>query len=272
MAKKVILSIEDDIHLLQGIRDILELDDYEVLGTINPIEGLEIARVSYPDLILLDIMMPYMDGYQVLAELRKDPKLTVIPVIFLTARGEKSDIRHGLKMGVDDYIVKPFTSDDLLLRVESVFYRRELLEEATKRLALEFKNHVFLSYSRKDDVLMRRVGDYLKNQSFIVWVDEEGLEPGTRSWRRTVQDAIDGAGCLAVILSPDAKESPWVEAELAYAEAQSKTIFPILARGDKSNAVPFGYNLAQWIDIVQKDFDVEMGNLTKAIRKCLTSR
>jgi hypothetical protein len=117
---------------------------------------------------------------------------------------------------------------------------------------------------------MRRICSHLRKEDFTVWVDEDGLQPGTRSWRRTVQHAIDKAGCIVVILSPEAKQSQWVEAELDYGESQNKTIFPILARGDRSDAIPFGYTLSHWINIQQPmKYNSEMQKLVTAIRKLL---
>ncbi len=266
---KTILIVDDDIHLREGLMELLSVEGYTAIGAENGVIALELARQNSPDLILLDIMMPHMDGLTTLKELQKESRLAVIPVIFLTALGEKANIRSGLRLGAEDYIVKPFDTGDLTIRIESVLYRRELLANANKLVSIGLNHHIFLSYSRKDEEVMRRVRDDLKTKSLLVWVDEDGLNPGTRSWKKTIQKAIDGVGCVAVILSPDAKESEWVEAELDYAEAQGKTIFPILARGTKQNAVPFGYTLAQWIDIVEKDYDMEMGRLITAIRKHL---
>lgn len=128
----------------------------------------------------------------------------------------------------------------------------------------------FLSYSRRDSDVMRRVQGTLHTAGVRVWVDEQGLEPGTMSWKQAIQQAIEQASCLVVILSPDSKQSRWVQAELDYAESQSKKIFPILARGDKSSAVPFGYTMAQWVDI-QTDYDGEINKLVIAVRKFLSS-
>jgi serine/threonine protein kinase len=131
-----------------------------------------------------------------------------------------------------------------------------------------YLHHVFLSYSRRDTEIMRRLRESLQKVGLTIWVDEEGLEPGTRSWKREIQNAIDRAGCIVVILSPDAKESQWVEAELDYADGQNKSVFSVLARGNKSTSVPFGYTLAQWVDI-QIDYANEVEKLISSIRKHL---
>ncbi len=113
-------------------------------------------------------------------------------------------------------------------------------------------HHIFLSYSRKDSAIMQRVRDDLRAAELSVWTDE-GIEPGTHSWKQTIQDAIDNASCLVVILSPDAKKSEWVGRELDYANTQGVPIFPLLASGNEAKSVPFSLIGAQFVDI-RKDY------------------
>lgn len=108
--------------------------------------------------------------------------------------------------------------------------------------------HVFLSYSRKDSEIMRRLRDDLRAGGLTVWTDEN-LQPGTPSWKDSIEGAIEQAGALAVILSPDAKQSVWVERELDYARNQGVRIFPVLARGDSRKAIPLELSSAQWVDL-----------------------
>lgn len=110
------------------------------------------------------------------------------------------------------------------------------------------QSHVFISYSRKDHDVLHRVKQSLDAAGIPNWTDEH-IEPGTRSWRRAIEKAIREAGCLVCILSPDAVESYWVEQELVFAENLHKPIQLLLARGDETNAVPFGYGTYQWIDL-----------------------
>lgn len=266
--KGTVLVVEDDDHLLAGIKEILQLDHYNVVTALNGVEGLIAANEQIPDIIISDIMMPKMDGIQFFKELKKERRLALIPVIFLTAKGERSDIQRGLRLGVDDYVVKPYDNIDLLVRVEAVLERQRRFAAVLQTYS-GMHHHVFLSYSRKDEQTMRRITDHLRGNGLRVWVDEDDLALGTKSWRRTVQKAIEEAGCLAVLLSPDSKESDWVEAELDYAETHGKTIYPILVRGDKASSAPFGYTLAQWIDLVSKEYDTELQRLINSIRKHL---
>jgi hypothetical protein len=112
-------------------------------------------------------------------------------------------------------------------------------------------HHVFLSYSRKDSDVMARIRDDFHASGLSVWTDQ-GIEPGTASWKRAIEEAILDAGSLVCILSPDAAESTWVRAELDFAELQGKPVFLILARGDERRSIPFGFASFQWIDIRQE--------------------
>jgi serine/threonine-protein kinase len=130
------------------------------------------------------------------------------------------------------------------------------------------QHHGFLSYSRKDSDIMQRVRDELRGAGLTVWTDE-GIEPGTPLWKDAIESAIENAGCMIVILSPDAKKSIWVKRELEYAEAQEKHIFPLLVRGDKNDAIPFTLIGAQFVDI-RNDQAKQINSLVLAIRKHLS--
>ena len=109
-----ILVIEDESPIRELIAEMLMLEDFEVLQAGNGREGIEIAQNQCPNLIICDVMMPVLDGYGVLRALQQDTSTASIPFIFLTARGTKQDIRHGMNLGADDYLIKPFTQDELL--------------------------------------------------------------------------------------------------------------------------------------------------------------
>lgn len=119
MSQKV-LVVEDDINIAELLRLYLEKDGFEVKIAHDGGEGLKLAESEQPDLILLDIMLPVLDGWQVCRRLRKTTKT---PVIMLTAKGETEDKVSGLEMGADDYIVKPFEVKELLARVHAVLRR-----------------------------------------------------------------------------------------------------------------------------------------------------
>jgi CheY-like chemotaxis protein/anti-sigma regulatory factor (Ser/Thr protein kinase) len=121
-----ILVIEDTADVRENIAEILESENYEVYKAENGIIGVDVAEKVQPDLILCDIMMPQMDGYEVLESLRKKVSTSTTPFIFLTAKNTREDLRRGMALGADDYISKPFTIDELL---NSIKIRLEKAEE-----------------------------------------------------------------------------------------------------------------------------------------------
>lgn len=128
--------------------------------------------------------------------------------------------------------------------------------------------HVFISYSRTDTAVMQRVKQTLLDYPLPVWTDE-GIEPGTTSWKRAISSAIEQAACLMCLLSPDAKNSEWVQRELDYAEAQGVPIFALMVRGNTAASVPFALIGTQYVDI-QTDYEGGMNRLVPILaRICL---
>jgi two-component system, OmpR family, alkaline phosphatase synthesis response regulator PhoP len=114
-----ILVIEDEKNILELVRFNLEREGFQVISTMDGTSGLEMAREELPDLIILDVMLPGMNGLEVCRELHQDPATGNIPVVILSARAEELDKVLGLEMGADDYIVKPFSPRELLARVKA---------------------------------------------------------------------------------------------------------------------------------------------------------
>jgi len=115
---KTVLLIEDNDDMRRNIATILEMENYRVVACADGRAGLARAREAAPDIILCDVMMPELDGFDVIREIRADARLGNTPFIFLTARGEKRDIREGMSLGADDYLTKPATVTDLLSAIE----------------------------------------------------------------------------------------------------------------------------------------------------------
>lgn len=124
MAKKV-LVVDDEPNIVDILRFNLQREGYEVLAAYDGPDGLRQAQTLSPDIILLDVMLPGMDGFQVCEELRKTDQLT--PVIMLTAREEERDRVMGLELGADDYVVKPFSVRELMARVRTNIRRQEVI-------------------------------------------------------------------------------------------------------------------------------------------------
>lgn len=111
---KKILVIEDQSDVREVITELLMAEDFEVIDAANGWIGVQLAQQEMPDLILCDVMMPELDGYGVINQLRQNPSTEAIPFIFLTAKADKSSLRQGMELGADDYLTKPFTRDELL--------------------------------------------------------------------------------------------------------------------------------------------------------------
>jgi DNA-binding response OmpR family regulator len=125
-----ILVVDDEERVLNFLRSKLTASGYEVLTASNGLEALEQAQTQEPDLIVLDLVMPKMDGFEALKELRS---FSAVPVIILTAKGADSDRIKGLKLGADDYLPKPFNPDELVARIDAV---RRRIEPAERRRIL----------------------------------------------------------------------------------------------------------------------------------------
>jgi two-component system sensor kinase len=195
-----ILVVEDDIHLMEGIREILELDNYEVMTAPTGLDGLDVLRAlpAPPDLIVSDIMMPRMDGYQFFEAVRAEKQWISVPFIFLTAKGEKADIRYGKAMGADDYVTKPFSADDLLVAVSSKLARHGQLQSVfsqqvneMKRRILTILNHEFrtpLTYVVAYADMLDRDADHLMLHEMKEFL--RGVNAGADRLRRLVENFI----------------------------------------------------------------------------------
>lgn len=127
-----ILLIEDDTQIRENIHELLTLRGFRVDTASNGRDGISQAMLLSPDLILCDIMMPDINGYQVLDVLRANRVFASTPFIFLTAKSDPTDIRWGMNLGADDYLTKPFTFQSLLHTIESRLKREELRKNALK--------------------------------------------------------------------------------------------------------------------------------------------
>jgi len=137
MAHRTILIVDDHNEIRENTAEILALGGYRTLTAENGKKGVEIALAEKPDLIVCDIMMPELDGYGVLHLLRKNPETEDIPLIFLTAKAERTDLRRGMEMGADDYITKPFHVAELKLRIRNLIdVRKKLREKFSKQLVV----------------------------------------------------------------------------------------------------------------------------------------
>lgn len=170
MSQFTILVIEDQQEVRENITELLDLSNYRTLEAADGRQGVKMALDHIPDLILCDIMMPEMDGYEVLYLLMKNPTTAAIPFIFLTAKAEKIDFRKGMNLGADDYITKPFEEMELLGAIErritkyaglkSSLNEDEFLSAASKYKDLEsvLENRKTRKFKKKD--IIYREGDF----------------------------------------------------------------------------------------------------------------
>lgn len=124
MAKESILVVEDEEDILELVTYSLSKEGYQVHGAVSGEEGLKAVRSNPPDLVVLDLMLPGVDGLEVCKRLKADPRLVQIPVVMLTAKGEEADIVTGLELGADDYLTKPFSPKVLIARVRAALRRK----------------------------------------------------------------------------------------------------------------------------------------------------
>jgi DNA-binding response OmpR family regulator len=122
-----VLVIDDEPNIVQTLQDRLEMNDYQVITATDGKAGLEKATSEVPDIILLDVIMPIMDGLEMLERLRKNNATRKIPVIMLTARSQSQDITRANSYGIEDYVVKPFDLSELLEKIEAILESKKAL-------------------------------------------------------------------------------------------------------------------------------------------------
>ncbi len=140
MEQANILVIEDDDIVSRTIERCLRRENYKVALASSGVEGLQLAHKRIPELVILDVIMPGMDGYTVCREMRADPMLVNVPILFLTAKTKDEDKITGFNAGADDYLGKPFNLDELILRVKAIIRRTK---SVNKELVTETENRPF---------------------------------------------------------------------------------------------------------------------------------
>jgi len=133
---KRILVVEDDLAILRGLKDNLEFESYEVLTAVDGERGYAVLKEQKPDLVILDLMLPKMSGYELCRKVRDEGIPT--PILMLTARGEEKDRVAGLDQGADDYVTKPFSVPELLARIRALIRRVELAKTGNLPAGLHF--------------------------------------------------------------------------------------------------------------------------------------
>jgi len=200
---KKILVIEDEPPVRTNIVELLEAEDFDVVSAENGLLGALWAQQYLPNLIICDVMMPEIDGYEVLNALRQESMTATIPFIFLTAMADKADIRQGMELGADDYLTKPFTRDELLGAIATRFAKQEALmqqynAEHQRAEALQQKVKELQQYVDTKDELLKQIQQQLCSalpKLNIAIQMLKNLEPGERRDR-----------CLATLQAACAEE------------------------------------------------------------------
>lgn len=141
MSKKVVL-IEDEPDIAEVIEYNLSREGYKVFLAYSGLKGLEIVKRERPEVVLLDLMLPELDGIEVCRRIRENPMTRSLPIIMVTAKGEESDVVLGLELGADDYIIKPFSPRELIARIKAVLRRRSGDKQWSSRERIERKGFV----------------------------------------------------------------------------------------------------------------------------------
>ncbi|WP_142414482.1 response regulator [Hathewaya massiliensis] len=159
MKEPKILIVDDEEHIQELIKFNIEKNGYRAICAGNGFDAIKLAKEELPDLILLDLMLPGMDGYDVCKEIRKESTLSKTPIIMITAKSEEFDKILGLELGADDYITKPFSIRELLARVKAVLRRTAMQyeEKACKfgNISINFEKHEVLKEDKKVDLTLK---------------------------------------------------------------------------------------------------------------------
>lgn len=187
MAKEKILIVDDEEHIIELLKFNLLNSGYEILTANNGIDAVKIAKAEKPNLLLLDLMLPGIDGFDVCKEIKRNNEMKSTSIIMLTAKGEELDKILGLELGADDYITKPFSVRELLARVKAVLRRtnsfNEIEEEVynSQNLKVDFERHEVYVNSEKVDltlkefellqILIKNKGKILKRETLLdkIW-------------------------------------------------------------------------------------------------------
>ncbi|MBL7973908.1 MAG: response regulator [Candidatus Kapabacteria bacterium] len=133
---KKILLIDDSEYIIEGTASLLRFEDYDVITANNGATGVKMAIEHHPDLIICDVSMPEMDGFAVLKEIRNNKETESMRFMFLTARADKSDMRTGMEIGADDYLIKPFTVEELLSAIEAQWKKTESIQRGFEEIKM----------------------------------------------------------------------------------------------------------------------------------------
>jgi signal transduction histidine kinase len=191
-----ILIVEDDLAMSSGIRDVLEMNGYRVQLAENGVEGLKVLELFRPDLIISDIMMPEMDGFEFLEQVRRQSRWAAVPFIFLTAKGQRPDIRAGKQLGADDYLVKSVDLEDLLVVVRAKLDRALTIQQQNRREMDDLKRNLLNMLSHEFRTPLTYITGYVDLIQEGDWSAEDlqkflaRIKGGSNRLNRLVEDFL----------------------------------------------------------------------------------
>lgn len=171
MSQETILVVDDDAALVRGLTLTLQAEGYQVLTASDGLKALSLLESSHIDLIIADVAMPKMNGYQLLERVRQNPEWVAIPFLLLTGRAMDSDVRYGKELGVDDYLIKPVDPDDLLASVRGKLLRAKVLMGAVTKPVED------------NEGLLEHGPIKLDLDSFQAWVNDESVSLSVREFK-----------------------------------------------------------------------------------------
>lgn len=191
MAKEKILVVDDEDDILELIRYNLSREGYEIITAISGEDALRLVETELPDLMVLDLMLPGVDGLEVTKRIRSRNEGATLPIVMLTAKGEEADVVTGLELGADDYVTKPFSPRILIARIRSVLRRREEHEEAPAGEEGVLEAHGLMVHPGRHQVTMGGAEVQLTYSEFQILCFLMG-RPGWVFTRSQIVDAIHG--------------------------------------------------------------------------------
>ncbi|MFW5709067.1 MAG: hybrid sensor histidine kinase/response regulator [Chloroflexota bacterium] len=181
-----ILVIEDAEPLRNDIIEMLKFEGFEVRGAENGVIGVDVAFSFQPDLIICDIMMPEMDGYGVLDRLRKDTRTVSVPFIFLTAKTDRTDVRHGMGLGADDYLTKPFIASELLETIHARLEKQQTMREIVEARIRDLSDNIITALPHE----LRTPLNTIIGFSDMLMMEAQRLKPNqVAEWAQHINEA-----------------------------------------------------------------------------------
>lgn len=266
-----ILVIEDELAVRTNVMKMLRFENFEIIEAENGEIGLKLAEATLPDLILCDIMMPGLDGYEVRERLCKNPGTAIIPFIFLTAKADRSDVRRGMVSGADDYLTKPFTRSELLEAVSAQLEKRatissgfqEKLNILLKSITESVPDSLLKPMSQIQDVLQTLNQNYTSlEQSKVVSMTEEAYASSIRL-ERLIQNFL-----FYALLENTAKNPEIVGWLKHYRTTSTKQLIEDLAR---IVAREYGREKDLSLKLNESEVPILAANLAKIVEELLNN-